>query len=114
MFISFSSSSSLIANENMLFVLESQFYRLLPIGSPYKVTKVEYVVQPLLIKRFTEARKHIKETRGEDHSYPLLGFHGTKVKNIESICQTGFRVPGEEGFQHASDPGIFMTLNIYF
>ena len=69
------------------------------------------MVQPLLIKRFNEARKKIKEARGEDNSYPVLGFHGTKEKNIELICQTGFKVPGEEGFQHATDPGILMLVN---
>ena len=84
---------------------ESQFYRLLPAGSACKVTKVEYVVQPLLMKRFNDARRSIKEARNEDSSYPVLGFHGTEEKNIESICETGFRVPGEEGFQHATDPG---------
>ena len=64
-------------------------------------------MQPILIKRFNEARKKIKEARGEDNSYPVLGFHGTKEKNIELICQTGFKVPGEEDFQHATDPGMF-------
>jgi len=92
---------------------ESQFYRLLPTGCPYKVTKVEYVVQPLLIKRFNEARKKIREVRGEECSYPVLGFHGTKEENIESICETGFRVPGEKSFQHASDPGWY-GKGVYF
>ena len=68
-------------------------------------------MQPLLIKRFNEARKKIREVRGEECSYPVLGFHGTKEENIESICETGFRVPGEKSFQHASDPGIFINLH---
>lgn len=98
----------------MIFVpTESQFYRLLPGGSAYKVTKVEYVIQPLLIKRFEIARKQIAKVRGEHHSYPVLGFHGTKEKNIESICESGFRVPGEEGFQHSTDPGNACSLISY-
>ena len=93
-------------NLHKLFRLESQFYRLLPPGSAYKVTKVEYVVQPTLINRFKEARQKIANVRGEDSSYPVLGFHGTREQNIESICETGFRVPGENGFEHATDPGM--------
>ncbi len=27
-------------------------------------------------------------------SYPVLAFHGTEVKNIIPICETGFRIPG--------------------
>ena len=87
------------------FFIESQFYRLLPVGSAYKVTKVEYVVQPSLIRRFRKAREKLKDNRGTEASFPVLGFHGTKEKNIESICKTGFMVPGEQGFEHATDPG---------
>ena len=38
-------------------------------------------------------------------SYPVLAFHGTKEANIHSICSTGFRVPGEANFEHATDTG---------
>lgn len=38
-------------------------------------------------------------------SYPVLAFHGTKENNIHSICNTGFKVPGEENFEHATDTG---------
>ena len=38
-------------------------------------------------------------------SYPVLAFHGTKETNIHSICDTGFRVPGEANFEHATDIG---------
>ena len=44
-------------------------------------------------------------------SYPILAFHGTKENNIHSICNTGFRVPGEENFEHATDTGkIFISF----
>lgn len=42
-----------------------------------------------------EAREDLKNVRGEDMSYPVLGFHGTDVTNISLICQNGFKVPGE-------------------
>ncbi len=74
------------------------------------MTKVEYVVQPALINQFKMAREKLKDTRGEEASLPVLGFHGTKERNIESICEFGFRVPGEPDFQHATDPG---TVFIY-
>ena len=86
-------------------VAESQFYRLLPAKSAFKVTKVEYVVEPELVKRFQKARNKLKKNRGEEASLPVLAFHGTKERNIHSICNEGFRVPGEQGFRHATDTG---------
>ena len=43
-------------------------------------------------------------------SYPVLAFHGTKEENIHSICNTGFRVPGEANFVHATDTGQQLTF----
>ena len=43
-------------------------------------------------------------------SYPVLAFHGTKENNIHSICNTGFRVPGEENFEHATDTGKIISF----
>ena len=48
--------------------------------------------------------------RGEKMSYPGLAFHGTKENNIHSICNTGFRVPGEENFEHATDTGTIRSF----
>ncbi|XP_048239190.1 uncharacterized protein LOC124148675 [Haliotis rufescens] len=94
---------------------ESQFYRLLT--STYttnvRVSKVEYVVNPTLVKRFKDARQHLKKTRGEDNSYPVLAFHGTEEKNIVPICETGFRVPGSAGFSHRTDTGWY-GKGVYF
>ncbi|CAF2643146.1 unnamed protein product [Rotaria sp. Silwood2] len=67
---------------------ESQFYRLL---SGYG----------------TAAREELKKKRGEEYSYPVLAFHGTAIANIQPICENGFKVPGEEGFAHATDSGFY-------
>ena len=66
---------------------------------------MEYVVNPVMIRRFQRARQKLKEVRGEKMSYPVLAFHGTKETNIHSICDSGFRVPGEANFEHATDIG---------
>ena len=90
-----------------LFVLESQFYRLVDTTDKYRVTKVEYVVNPVLIRRFQKSRQKLKNARGEETSYPVLAFHGTKETNIHSICNTGFRAPGDANFEHATDTGAY-------
>ena len=89
------------------FVLESQFYRLVDTTDKYRVTKVEYVVNPVLIRRFQKSRQKLKNARGEEMSYPVLAFHGTKETNIHSICNTGFRAPGDANFEHATDTGEY-------
>ena len=45
-------------------------------------------------------------------SYPVLAFHGTQEANIHSICSTGFRVPGEANFEHATDTGKLFKICI--
>ena len=40
------------------------------------------------------ARENLKKKRGEDSSYPILAFHGTKEENITPIVENGFKVPG--------------------
>ncbi|XP_078382045.1 uncharacterized protein LOC144664717 [Oculina patagonica] len=92
---------------------ESQFYRLVDTTDKYRVTKVEYVVNPVMIRRFQKARQKLKKVRGEKMSYPVLAFHGTKETNIHSICNTGFRVPGDANFEHATDTG-FYGRGVYF
>jgi hypothetical protein len=74
---------------------------------------VEYIVNPVLVKRFREAQEKIKTTRGEGSSFPVLAFHGTKEKSISSIIRSGFRVPGETNFEQANDSGkklVFLYL----
>ena len=41
-------------------IAESQFYRLIEAGNNVKVDKVEYVVNPELVRRFNAARKAIR------------------------------------------------------
>ncbi|CAF1352093.1 unnamed protein product [Rotaria sp. Silwood1] len=86
---------------------ESQFYRLLSGYATAKVKKVEYVCNPILINKFNQAREELKKKRGEEYSYPILAFHGTAITNIQPICEKGFKVPGQEGFQHATDTGFY-------
>ncbi|CAG5130807.1 unnamed protein product, partial [Candidula unifasciata] len=94
---------------------ESQFYRLMTgdCAKKTRVTKVEYVVSPHVVKRFREYQKKLKKERGEELSYPVLGFHGTNEKNIKSICEQGFKTPGDSGFQQKTDAGFF-GAGVYF
>ncbi|XP_059146071.1 uncharacterized protein LOC131933308 [Physella acuta] len=94
---------------------ESQFYRLLTgdAASVIRVTKVEYVVSPKVVKRFREYQKELKTTRGEEFSYTVLGFHGTDQKNIRPICENGFKAPGDKGFRHKTDAGWY-GAGVYF
>ncbi|CAF1990936.1 unnamed protein product [Rotaria magnacalcarata] len=86
---------------------ESQFYRLLSGYATAQVVKVEYVCNPILIQKFNKARDELKEKRGVEYSYPVLAFHGTAIANIQPICETGFKVPGQKGFKHATDSGYY-------
>ncbi|XP_045169852.2 uncharacterized protein LOC123532470 [Mercenaria mercenaria] len=93
---------------------ESQFYRLLSgTASNLRLTKVEYVVNPELVKEFKKCREQLKSTRGEEYSYPVLGFHGTEEKNIVPICETGFKIPGSSGHKHRADTGWY-GKGVYF
>ncbi|BFZ18603.1 hypothetical protein BsWGS_21642 [Bradybaena similaris] len=94
---------------------ESQFYRLMT-GAYAKdmcVTKVEYVVSPQVVQRFREYQKKLRKERGEDLSYPVLGFHGTNEVNIKPICEQGFKTPGDATFKHKTDAG-FYGAGVYF
>ena len=98
------------SNFILIYFVESQFYRLVDTTDKYRITKVEYVVNPVLIRRFQKARQKLQKVRGENMSYPVLAFHGTKENNIHSICNTGFRVPGEENFEHVTDTGKIISV----
>lgn len=52
--------------------------------------------QLVIIDSFREAREDLKKHRGEDMSYPVLAFHGTKEGNINPIAETGFQCPGTD------------------
>ncbi|XP_046335597.2 protein mono-ADP-ribosyltransferase PARP14-like [Haliotis rufescens] len=92
---------------------ESQFYRLLSDqGGRYKVVKVEYVVTPDLVKRFRSAQESLKNSRGEMNAQPILAFHGTDEGNIKKICEKGFLMHGDPGFQMKS--GNKYGSGVYF
>eukprot|EP01133_Synstelium_polycarpum_P007375 gene7375-8594_t len=94
-------------------IAESQFYRLLESSSTnYKVSKVEYVVNPKLIKDFAKKKQQYEDLKYDDCS-PVFGFHGTSAKNINSICTNNFSVPGNNGVGHATDSGWY-GKGIYF
>ena len=57
--------------------------------------------------QFSKAREELKAKRGVEYSYPVLAFHGTAVANIQPICETGFKIPGQKGFKHATDSGYY-------
>ncbi|XP_071114137.1 protein mono-ADP-ribosyltransferase PARP15-like isoform X20 [Haliotis cracherodii] len=97
-------------------VVESQFFSFLSKDSvnrhTFKLTKVEYVVNPALVKKFRAAQRRManKQTGFEN---PLLGFHGTAEDNIRSICREGFRLPDHPYFEEVTDVGWYGN-GIYF
>ncbi|XP_021350786.1 uncharacterized protein LOC110448723 isoform X2 [Mizuhopecten yessoensis] len=102
------------ADQTHFRLAESQFYRLLSGPSVgYRVSKVDYAVNPNLVKKFKSAREDLKKHRGADKSFPVLAFHGTDMKNIKPICETGFKVPGDTGFTHKTDTGYY-GKGVYF
>ena len=58
----------------------------------------------------SDAREELKNKRGLEYSYPVLAFHGTAIANIQPICETGFKVPGE--FDCCSDKS-WMHWNVH-
>lgn len=93
---------------------ESQFYRLISgSGNSFTVNKVQYVVNPPLVKHFHKAIDDMKKHRGGKMSYPILAFHGTQEANIKSIVENNFKVPGQQGFAHRTDTG-FYGRGVYF
>ncbi|KAF2074720.1 hypothetical protein CYY_003952 [Polysphondylium violaceum] len=92
---------------------ESQFYRLLKSSSSsYKVTKVEYVVNPKLLKLFNKKKEEFEKLKYSDCN-PVFGFHGTDSKNIAPICTNNFSVPGTNGVKNKTDSGWY-GAGIYF
>jgi len=55
---------------------ESQFYRLCETYGNYKVTKVEYVVNPPLVKAFEKKRLELAGRLDWEDCKPILAFHG--------------------------------------
>eukprot|EP01114_Cavostelium_apophysatum_P021747 TRINITY_DN7671_c0_g1_i1.p1 TRINITY_DN7671_c0_g1~~TRINITY_DN7671_c0_g1_i1.p1 ORF type:complete len:605 (+),score=132.91 TRINITY_DN7671_c0_g1_i1:31-1845(+) len=90
---------------------ESQFYRLLSPGSKYEVTKVEYIVNPLLYRKFQARRLKLAENMEWQDTKPILCFHGTNDKNIDSIVKNNFDM--ERIGKNTGNMGVF-GKGIYF
>jgi len=60
-----------------------------------KVTAIENIVQPELLKKFKGAIKKEKQKGKNTGSRLFLAFHGTNPGNIESIKKSGLLVPGK-------------------
>lgn len=59
-------------------------------GSAYGCTRVDYVVNPPLVKAFNKKREEMAARRGLEYAKPILAFHGTPAHNIPLILKTGF------------------------
>ncbi|XP_067675258.1 uncharacterized protein [Haliotis asinina] len=97
-------------------LVESQFYRYLMKDSVnrhiFQLTKVEYVVNPVQVKRFRAAKDRMS-SKDASYGLPVLGFHGTSEENIQSICKEGFRQPDHPYFDETTDVGWYGN-GIYF
>ena len=71
---------------------ESQFLRMVGSLGSYHVAKVEYILNPPLLKRYHDFKTQLK-AKGEPIAERLT-FHGTSAKAIEAIIREGFRVGG--------------------
>ncbi|KAL0487610.1 PARP4 [Acrasis kona] len=58
----------------------------------HQLNKVEYIVNPVLLKAFEKKRIELAHTHGFllESVKPLLLFHGTSVQNMDNIIKTGF------------------------
>jgi hypothetical protein len=86
---------------------ESQFYRMGHTSS-LKVHRIEYVVNPRLIRAFNAKQS---ELSGES-SIPVYGFHGSSAGSITSICENGFYE--ENHPKHRTLHGSVHGPGIYF
>jgi len=64
------------------------------VGTTYHVSRVEYIINPKLLKRYHDFKKQLAD-RGEKVSERLT-FHGTSLHAIEAIIKEGFRIGGED------------------
>ncbi|XP_046334977.2 protein mono-ADP-ribosyltransferase PARP15-like [Haliotis rufescens] len=96
--------------------VESQFFSFLSKDNvnrhTFSLTKVEYVVNPTLFKRFRAAQRRMAKKQS-GFEKPVLGFHGTEESSIKSICNEGFRQPDHPKFEKATDVGWYGN-GIYF
>jgi hypothetical protein len=76
--------------------VESTFHRLMMNGGggqyTYKVSEVDYIVNPNLMKSFNQCKIDLAKRHGFliESMKPLLLFHGTSEENMDKIVNTGF------------------------
>lgn len=78
-------------------IAESQFQRqgtttLYGNAGSYRITNVEYIVNPELVAKFNQCKIDLAQKHGflVESMKPLLLFHGTSETNMESIIKTNF------------------------
>jgi len=61
-------------------------------GGSYRVSSVEYIVNPTLVAKFNQCKIDLAQKHGflVDSMKPLLLFHGTSEVNMENIIKTNF------------------------
>ncbi|ELR18837.1 Poly(ADP-ribose) polymerase catalytic domain containing protein [Acanthamoeba castellanii str. Neff] len=69
---------------------ESQFHRLCEGMTGVKVTRVDYIVNPPLVKNFERKRLELAGHVDWEDTKPILAFHGTSDDNITAICKHNF------------------------
>eukprot|EP01116_Phalansterium_solitarium_P005468 TRINITY_DN1713_c0_g2_i1.p2 TRINITY_DN1713_c0_g2~~TRINITY_DN1713_c0_g2_i1.p2 ORF type:complete len:222 (-),score=65.95 TRINITY_DN1713_c0_g2_i1:52-717(-) len=88
---------------------ESHFYRLGFAGGMH-VSKVEYLVNPPLVKKFIDKRLSLAEKMDWEETRPIMCFHGTSAANIESIVEHNFDL---RRVGSSTDTGFF-GRGVYF
>jgi len=87
---------------------ESQFLRMIGgngVSAAYRVTEVEYIINPPLLKRYHEFKQAL-QSRGESVQERLV-FHGTTGHAIDAIVKEGFKVGGVDvPSRHGSSYGV--------
>jgi hypothetical protein len=62
------------------------------VGQSRKITQIDYIYQPLLVKAFDNKLAEYDKKYGVGKHHQLLAFHGTKQEHIDSIIKTGFKL----------------------
>ncbi|KAJ3044880.1 NFX1-type zinc finger-containing protein 1 [Rhizophlyctis rosea] len=81
-------------------------------GTNYHVTKVKYIINPMLETAYSKIEREFKAKGLETEE--IYVFHGTDEKNIEPILREGFKIGGQEvkmavGAMHG--PGVYLAVN---
>ncbi|KAL6050717.1 hypothetical protein QOT17_019645 [Balamuthia mandrillaris] len=72
------------------------------VGPRFRVTRMEYIASPQLSACFRTTLERMVNKYGSDKAGPMLCFHGTNMRNIDSILTNGLLVPGSNTKQGAA------------